>query len=105
MIIHWHKKAEASLHRVEKYVLSKFGENERQKFMDEIDRSILALTDLPTLGKIDPLFAHRKQIYRSIIIRRFNKVVYYIKNETINIVAFWDTRREPNNQASQVKEQ
>ena len=24
-----------------------------------------------------------------------NKIIYYIENDTVNIVAFWDTRREP----------
>jgi hypothetical protein len=55
------------------------------------------------LGKLDPLFAHRKRSYRSIIIRRLSKVVYYVKDDIIHIAAFWDTRREPKKQASQVK--
>jgi len=58
---------------------------------------------MPELGKIDPLIAHRKQLYRSIIVRRLNKIVYYIKDDTIRIVAMWDTRREPKAQAREVK--
>ena len=103
MNIHWPKRAAASLHRIEKYILQEFGEQERQDFIDEIDRSITALADMPTLGKIDSLFAHRKTIYRSIIVRRLNKVVYYVKDNTIHIAAVWDTRREPKNQAKHVK--
>ncbi len=57
---------------------------------------------MPELGKIDPLFAHRKQLYRSIIVRRLNKIVYYIKDDTIRIAAMWDTRREPKAQARKV---
>lgn len=101
MTIHWHRKADASLHKIEQYILKKFGERVRHEFMDEVDRSVSALADIPTIGKIDPLFAHRKQVYRSIIIRRFNKIVYYIKDDTIYIAAFWDTRREPKEQAEQ----
>ena len=58
---------------------------------------------MPELGKIDPLFAHRKQLYRSVIVRRLNKIVYYIKDDTIRIAAMWDTRREPKAQAREVK--
>lgn len=58
---------------------------------------------MPELGKIDPLFAHRKQLYRSIIVRRLNKIVYYIKDDTIRITAMWDTRREPKAQARKVR--
>ena len=44
-----------------------------------------------------------KQAYRSIIVRRLNKIVYYVQGNTIHIAAFWDTRREPKAQAHQTK--
>ena len=47
--------------------------------------------------------AQLHQAYRSIIVRRLNKVVYYVKGNTLHIAAFWDTRREPKNQARQTK--
>ncbi len=103
MKIQWHKRADAALHQVEDYVLENFGEKVRQEFMDEVEQAVLALADMPTLGQLDPLFAHRKQAYRSIIVRRLNKVVYYVKGDTIHIAAFWDTRREPKNQAKQTR--
>ena len=103
MKIHWHKRADAALHQVEKYVLDEFGDRVRQEFMDEIEEAVLALADMPMMGRLDPLFAHRKQAYRSIIVRRLNKVVYYVKDDTVHIAAFWDTRREPKNQAKQAR--
>ncbi len=103
MKIHWHKRAAAQLHQVEEYVLHEFGERIRQEFMDEIEQTTLSLADMPTMGKLDPLFAHRKQSYRSIIVRRLNKIVYFVKSDTLHIAAFWDTRREPKNQASLTK--
>ena len=90
MKIHWHKRAAAQLHQVEKYVLRDFGERIRQEFMDEVEQATLSLADMPTMGKIDPLFAHRKQTYRSFIVRRLNKIVYYIKGDTLHIAAFWE---------------
>lgn len=41
----------------------------------------------------------QKKAYRSIIVRRLNKIVYYIDNNTLHIAAFWDTRKEPKRQA------
>lgn len=103
MNFHWHKRAAAQLHQVEGYVLRHFGECVRQEFMDEVEQTILSLAEMPMKGKLDPLFTHRKQSYRSIIIRRLNKVVYYVKGDTIHIAALWDTRREPKAQAAKVK--
>ena len=57
----------------------------------------------PNIGSIDPLFDDRPKTYRSIIINGLSKMVYFIDDETIHIVAFWDTRREPKKQAEQVK--
>lgn len=103
MKIHWHKRADAALHKIEDYVLQEFGELVRQEFMDEVEEAVNALANMPNMGKLDPLFSHRKQEYRSIIVRRLNKVVYYIKGDIIHIAAFWDTRREPKNQAKQTR--
>lgn len=103
MNIRWHKRAATQLHQVEEYVLRDFGERIRQEFMDEVEHAVLSLVDMPTMGKIDPLFVHRKQAYRSIIVRRLNKIVYYVQGNTIHIAAFWDTRREPKAQAHQTK--
>ena len=103
MKIRWYKRAATQLHEVEGYVFEKFGEKARQEFMNNVERTVLTLAELPMLGKLDPLFAHRKRSYRSIIIRRLSKVVYYVKDDIIHIAAFWDTRREPKKQASQVE--
>lgn len=56
------------------------------------------------MGAIDPLFEDFSIAYRSIVINRLSKMVYYIDNDTvIYIVAFWDCRRELKALASQVK--
>lgn len=99
MIIHWHKRAASQLHQVEDYILRDFGERIRH----EVEQVVLALAEMPTMGQLDPLFAHRKETYRSLIVRRLNKIVYYVKGDTLHIAAFWDTRREPKNQARQTK--
>ena len=103
MTIKWHKRAAAQLHQVEEYVLRDFGERIRQEFMNEVEQAVLSLAEMPAMGKLDPLFAHRKLAYRSIIVRRLNKIVYYIKDDVLHIAAFWDTRREPKSQARQTK--
>ncbi|MBQ9671569.1 MAG: type II toxin-antitoxin system RelE/ParE family toxin [Prevotella sp.] len=89
------------MHQIEQYVLRDFGERIRKEFMDDVEHAVLSLTEMPTKGKADPLFAHRALPYRSIIVRRLNKIVYYVKDDTLHIAAFWDTRREPKLQARQ----
>ena len=54
---------------------------------------------------MEPLLSNRPMAYRSVVINKLNKMIYYISNtdDVIYIVDFWDTRREPNAQAAQVK--
>lgn len=61
------------------------------------------LRNSPYIGQIDPLYADRPLTYRSVIINGLNKMVYRIDGDIIYIVDFWDTRREPNKQASQTQ--
>ena len=103
MRVIWHKRAVAALQQIEGYVLENFGEKARKEFVADVEQVVELLSSTPEMGRIDPLFAHRKQTYRSIIIRRLNKLVYYVKDDTIRIVAFWDTRREPKVQAGRVR--
>ena len=99
MKIRWHKRAAAALHQVEDYLLREFGESVRQEFMQEVEQAVSALAEMPAMGRLDPLFSHREQAYRSIIVRRLNKVVYYVKDDTRHVASFWDTRREPKRQS------
>jgi len=57
----------------------------------------------PNIGQIDPLFSSRAATYRSVIVNGLNKMVYRVDDDVINIVAFWDTRMEPEEQAARVK--
>ena len=102
MKTHWDPKAKDSLRQIARYINMKFGRKARQEFMQRVRDAENQLKSSPTIGQIDPLFAHRSGTYRSVVNKGLNKMVYCIDNDTIYIVAFWDTRREPGNQARQV---
>ena len=53
------------------------------------------ICEYPNIGTIDPLFSDRTEVYRSVIIDGLSKMVYFIKEDTIYIAAFWDCRQEP----------
>lgn len=104
MKIVWLKKSESQVIRTANYILIKFGETSKQKFVEKVYRIVELLRDNPEIGRIEPLLADRVITYRSIIVNKINKIVYRIKdNETIEIAAFWNLRREPKFLANQVK--
>ncbi len=86
------------------YIYGKFGRRERVQFLERVKETEELLRHNPNIGIIDPLFDDRPITYRSVIIYGRSKMVYWVKDEIITIVAFWDTRCEPQRQADKHKQ-
>lgn len=104
MRVIWQTPAKVGRDNVADYIRDYFGAKHRIRFLQEVRHTTKMLRRSPNLGSIDPLFADRPVAYRSIIINGLSKMVYRIDEDVIHIVAFWDTRREPEALAAQVKE-
>lgn len=103
MRVIWNSRAKAAKHQVAVYIRRQFGLKREKKFLQEVDQTAEMLLRSPFIGKIDPLFADRNITYRSVIVNGLNKMVYYVKDDTIRIAAFWDVRRDPDTLAGRVK--
>ena len=99
----WDTKAKMAQRQVAAYIRKEFGNKRAKKFRQEVGDTVTMLMDNPYIGKIDPLFEGRALTYRSVIINGLSKMVYYVNGDTIYIAAFWDTRMEPEEQATKVK--
>ena len=97
------KQARAQLRQKSNYIRYTFGLRPSSEFVQKVRRAYKLLVSNPFLGPVEPLMADRPVQYRSIVINRLNKMVYYINDDVIEIVAFWDTRREPKQQADQIE--
>ena len=97
----WNKKALQQLDAVMEYGRREFGERTVQRLYTRIMSYEPMLATNPRLGIAEPLLAGRKREYRSVVVHELFKLVYYIDEtkQVIRIVALWDTRREPRNQA------
>ena len=100
----WSDHALAQRKQVADYIRDYFGAKYKTRFLQEVRRITRMLKQNPDIGSIDPLFRDRPIAYRSVIINGLSKMVYYVKDDTIRIAAFWDTRQEPTAQATQIKE-
>lgn len=103
MRVEWDSRAYSERKEVAAYIRKKFGIRRARMFKEEVEQTVEMLRRSPNVGQIDPLFDGRTETYRSVIINGLNKMVYYVKGDTLRIAALWDTRREPKNQARQTK--
>jgi plasmid stabilization system protein ParE len=99
----WTDHAKEQRRQIADYIRREFGLKRKKKFMQEVDHVVRLLMQSPGIGPIESLFADRPKAYRSVIINGLNKLVYYVENDAIYIEAIWDTRQEPEEQATQVK--
>lgn len=85
------------------YISREFGKKSRDIFIQSVRETKELLVRNPLIGPIEPLLTNRTENYRSLVIGKLNKMVYSIKGDSINIVAFWDCRREPNSLSKDVE--
>ena len=99
----WTRNAKESLRDVANYIKKSFGKKARQNFMLKVDETEKLLRRNPDIAPIDPLFEDRADVYRSILINNLSRLVYRVDGDVVNIVGFWDCRRDPVAQAKRVK--
>ena len=105
MQVRWNKQSKEQLLRTASYIRYEFGQDTMDEFMKEVKRTNKLLSKNPNLGQVEPLLVDLPIEYHSIVFSRINKIVYRIVDKHIEVVALWDTRREPNNQIVQTIKQ
>lgn len=95
MKVIWSEQTRDELRYTSDYILKEYGKKSRQGFMQEVLHIASLLETNPNIGPIELLLEEAPVVYRSTVINRLNKLVYYIHNDCVEIVALWDTRREP----------
>lgn len=103
MIVKWTERALGMRKNIADYIGRQFDAKRRTRFLQEVRHTTQLLRKTPHIGAIDPYYSDRTFTYRSIIVNGLNKMVYRIDGDIIYIVDFWDTRREPQRQASKTE--
>ena len=103
MKVIWSIQAKECLQKTSNYIRKEVGKRSKQKFLDEVLHAASLLENNPYLGQVEPLLDEALVEYRSIIVNHINKLVYYIHDNTIEIVVLWDTRREPKSLLDEVE--
>ena len=89
------KRAQQQWLRILVYYNEKGGQcaaaNLHQKYLKKKDR----LLKYPESGFLEPLLSDRKIRYRASVINDYYKIIYYVKDDTLRIAAFWDMRMHP----------
>lgn len=74
-----------------------FGLLVADRFLDRIRHGIEQVASFPYMGLKEPLLRDKPRLYRSLFIRPYGRLVYYVDEirSEVHIVDYWDTRRAP----------
>lgn len=95
MSIVWSQRAKEEIERIAKYLAYNFGNSSVEKLICDTQLWTNRLLQHPNLGAPEPLLRDKSIPYRSLIFTPHNKLIYYVKGDTIRIVDIWDMRRNP----------
>lgn len=95
MVIDWSDKAKKRLREIFYYYEKEASEHKALEIVQKITSSVTPLLEFPEMAAIEPLLKSRRKIYRSLVISKTYKVVYFIENEMVNIATIWDCRQSP----------
>lgn len=91
----WSKKAWKQYLDTLQYVHDEFGRKAALAFKSDFDQWRRWIVENPTISPIEPLLIKKNKEYRSRVISKRSKLVYYAEGDTIRFVAVWDMRRNP----------
>lgn len=76
MKVIWNNWSENLLLHTADYILAEFGQDARNKFLQDVYHIATLLETNPNLGKTEPLLANAPVLYRSIVVNRLSKIIY-----------------------------
>ena len=93
MKVNWADEARADLRDILVYLYKTFGSKASRKVLVDLNTSIHLLLLFPCLGKPyleDMLLG----VSYRVLVSRHHQLVYYLEEDTLNIVAVWDNRKD-----------
>jgi plasmid stabilization system protein ParE len=75
--------------------LKEFSPKAAATLYNDILDEVAKLGAFPQMAPVESLLAKEPEVFRSLVVCRRYKIVYFIENETVKIVDVWDCRRDP----------
>jgi plasmid stabilization system protein ParE len=97
MVVRWTDVAEERLKNIFDYYFEVAGYTIAASMVSEIKDSVDNLKYMPLMDSEEPYLSGRQFVYRSLVVKKIFKIVYFIDEKADNIViaTIWDCRRNP----------
>jgi plasmid stabilization system protein ParE len=75
--------------------LKEFSPKAAATLYNDILDEVVKLSAFPQMAAKESLLVKEPEVFRSLVVRRRYKVVYFIEDETVKIADVWDCRQDP----------
>ncbi len=94
MKIRWFPEAAKDLERIYEYYAPK-SLRAATVMYNNVFEKVEILKSHPQIAAIEPLLSDLPQSYRSLVVEKKFKVIYYIEDNMVSIARVWDCRQDP----------
>jgi addiction module RelE/StbE family toxin len=96
MVIQWSPNALKKARRIY-FFIEKESPQAAAKLIETIAQAVSRLADFPQMAAREPLLIGRTKTYRSLIVKKHFKIVYFVDetNDEVHIATVWDCRQSP----------
>lgn len=91
----WKHTARAKYLKVTRWYFDNMGIKASYIFMRGVAKDVERVSKQPTIGKREPLLVGHKEDFRSLLVHRHTKIIYYYDTYNVYIVDLWDCRQNP----------
>lgn len=91
----WLENAKQAFEQQMNWYLNRMGKQAARKFTNAILKDTERLATFPYLGQTEPLLESLPEQYRSLVSGKHFKIIYFIENNAVYIVALRDCRQAP----------
>ena len=88
--VRWTEEAEETFSNVILYLQAKWTDKEVSNFINASSKTIFYISENPLLFR-----ASKKRNIREALVTKHNLLIYAIKPRHIDLISFWDTRKNP----------
>lgn len=84
-----------SLDQIYYYLRDKDAPRAAREITTELWNTANSLSRHPNMGKPEFALRSEKETYRSLLVKKNYRIIYYCEDQTIYIIDIWDVRQDP----------
>ena len=103
MKILWLELAEEDVESIYQFYAKDKSIKAANRIYNDILDATDSLADFPQMASIEPELSDDGEEFRSLVVRKHFKIIYFIESDSIYIAAVWDCRQNPQTNVNKIR--